>query len=117
MSQIILDYAEINSGFQQVRCPRMAQGMHGGRFLHSTLLQSLVKSSLHSCHMEGGHSCSRISLLAVGRWKEPNWIAMRPPILAQHFQDGFGERNIAVFPALSLANMDYFALRIDVLDL
>src|SRR3990172_8028729 len=114
MPQVALDDAQVDSGFQEMGRPRMAQGVNRRRFGHATLQEGGVEGPLHTAHIHRGLP-ARLSLMRAG--KEPDRMAMRAPITAEHLQNVGWERDIAVLVPFPVSNMDELALSINVTDL
>jgi len=111
MSQVFLDDAQIDTTFKQMGGPGMSQGMDGGWFGDAAFVEGGLEGALDSACFHG------IDARLKRRWEEPNRIAMGDPILAQHFQDGFWQGNIAVFSAFPMADVQQEAVAVDVGDL
>src|SRR6266545_1293098 len=48
MAQPLLNQAQVDAGFQQMRGPRMTQGMHGSAFVDPALFERRAESLLHT---------------------------------------------------------------------
>src|SRR5271157_3507918 len=96
MTQITLDDAQIDTGFQQMSCVRMSEAMHCRSFVDAALDQCGMESSLHCRFMHGLFDFfGTLPIFTEGR-KQPYRISMSEPVLAQHLQTGFRQRRVTI---------------------
>jgi len=99
MTQVFLDDAQIDASFKQMRGPGMSQGMNGGWLGDAAFVEGGPEGALDPIWSPG------VLARLKNRRKKPDWIAMGDPILAQQIEDGFGQGDIAVSPAFSMADV------------
>ena len=118
MAQPLLNQAQIDASFEQMRGPGMAQRMHGGAFVVATLFQGRAESVLHTAlgHRLGGPVPGRCGH-GLRRERASTGLRWVLPVLAQQLQRALRQRDIAIFGALAVADVNHHAGAVDVGDL
>ena len=111
VSQVNLDDTQMDSRFQQVGGPGVAQGMDGGWFVDAAFPECGMESSLHATGLH------RTFLRLERRREEPDRIAVGEPVSAQHDQDGLRQRHIAILAPFAVADVQQVTVTINVGDL
>ena len=82
VAEVLLNLPEIDTGFEQMRGVRMAQGVNGGFFIDTAFLERRAKGVLDIAirHRRGGGG--KMNAAASRRRKNPRGVAMDFPIFA-----------------------------------
>jgi hypothetical protein len=105
-----LDEAQVDPGFQQMGRVGMTQGMHGDMLLEATLGCGRLNGSLDAATR---HWFGPLELFPAG-WKEPDRIAVGQPVSTQERQELGSKRDVAVFAALAILDVDLHASTVDL---
>src|SRR6267142_1547212 len=117
MAQPLLNEPQVDAGFQQMGGPGVTQRMHGSAFVVPALFQGRVEGVLNAAlgHRLGG--LSQVNMVSACGGKEQYGIAMLLPVLAQQLQGPLGHRDVTVFGALAVTDVNHQAGAVDVGDL
>jgi len=83
VTQPCLDQPQVDAGFQKMRCPGMAQGVHRGFFADTGAFQCFAKSDLNAAIAYRCCSAGHVFAVMVGRREYPEFIFVAFPLLAQ----------------------------------
>ena len=117
VAQPLLDQAQVDAGFQQLRGPRMTQRVHGSALVKAAIFERGVEGLLDAAL---GHRLSRlrqVDVVTTFGGKEQHGIAMCLPVVAQQLQRAFGQRHVTIFRAFAVADVNHQAGAVDVGDL
>ncbi len=117
MAHVTLDDPQIDSGFEKMSGIGMAQGMNGDSlFSDSSSNLGATEGALDTTFGHGRRSllCS-ITASAKSREEEAG-VTVGGPIASEQLEGGLGERDVAIFGALSTVDMDHHAGGIDIGD-
>src|SRR5687768_1839910 len=107
-----LDQAQVDPGFQQMGRVGMTQGVDGDMLLEA----ALSRSRLHRClHSATRHWFGPLEQLPAG-WEEPDRVAVGPPVSTEERQELRSKRDVAVFAALAVLDVDLHAGTVDLRD-
>lgn len=117
MPEVLLDAANVDTGFEQMSGITVAKGMDGNPFFKIELCHSPSQGAL-----DGGffhrHGCRGTFFAASPElWKDQAWVAMGRPIVTQGVQGDLGQGDIPVLGALAAMDMDAHALFVNIADL
>jgi hypothetical protein len=110
MSQQTLNGTEIGTGFQQVSCATVSQGMRRKMFGEAGGSGSMLTRQPH--HIGGdGH----VGPPTIYRTGEQKGLRLHPaPVDAQRLQQLGAQRNIPVAATLALVNTNHHGLAVDI---
>jgi hypothetical protein len=117
MAHVSLDNSQVDSGFEKMGGIGVAQGMNGDTFfVDSCSNLGPTESPLDTTFGHGKLSvlCS-ITVSAKSREEEAG-VTVGEPIAAEQMEGGWGERDVAIFGALSTVDMNHHAGGIDIGD-
>lgn len=114
MTQPELNESQVETGFQQMRRPGMAQSVNRSEFVDATVFESGAESVLHTA-LRPGLSCLRqLDVVTPFGRKEPEGVAVALPIVAQVFEGALRQRHEAVFVAFAMSDVKHQARAIDI---
>jgi hypothetical protein len=117
VTEIGLNEAQIDAGFEQMRGVGMAQGVDAGVFLHAALLQGGFEGALDTALVHRLSGGGRGHTRARRRRKKPDGMTVGAPVLAQQNQCVIGQRHIAIFVTLALSDVEHHPLAVNIADL
>ena len=108
-------WAKIDSRFEEMGCPGVAQRMTEGQFVDRSF-EGFPEGTLHAAlgHGRSGGGC--VDSPTPRRRKNQQGIAMGYPVVAQEFQGPLGQGNVTVFPSFPVADMKEPASTVDIGD-
>ena len=117
VTQILLDQAQVDAGLEQVRGVTVPERVDRDplaepEFLHHALHRAVNAGTCHRFDRRAG-----FCMVPPRGREQPDRVAMRHPVLAEHSQGLRRERHVAIFGALAAMNMDDHPRAVDVADL
>ncbi len=119
VAEILLHQPEIDTLLDEMCGVRMAQGAHRCSLVDLALAQGGFESGLYVGVWRWPSCRAELVVFATtsGRGKEPFWIAVAFPVVAQHLQGFVWQRHKAIFTIFALHDVHDHALTVDVRDL
>lgn len=117
VAEILLDSAEVNTGFQEMGGIGMAQCVNGDFLANVELLQYPAQGTLYRGFAHWISGCGALFAVSSQCRKDPYRIAMGLPVLAQQIERGFGQRHIPVLGAFAAVHMNPHELGVNIADL
>ena len=85
--------------------------------MDAALFERRVERVLNTALVNRLGRFGQVDVVLALRWKEPHWIAMGFPALAQHLQSALGQRYIPVFASLAQTHVNHHSGAVDIGDL
>ena len=114
MTQVSLDQPQIHAGFEQMGRVTVPQGVNRNRLAEVQLSHHPAHCPVHAVVLHGTSGRGGCTLIASGSRKQPDRIAVRHPVLAQHGQSARRQWQVAIFGPLAEMHVHEHPLAVDV---
>ncbi len=117
VAEVVLNEGEGDARFEEIRGVAVTVRVHVRARVHAALFDGADKGALQRGPSDGRCGKHRSGMTAGGsvpRGKEPEGIAVGPPVRAQERERGVGERHVAILAALAVMNFQQCAVPIHV---
>jgi hypothetical protein len=117
MSEILLNKAQVDAGLQQMPGPGMTPRMDRGPFVDATVFEGGAERVLNAAAGHGLGGRRQTGPSPTGRREDPDRGAMSDPRLPKQVQRPLRQRDVAIFAAFALPDVDHHASAVDIGDL